>query len=79
MAKIKELTVGKSALVSLGANSYENVRIEHSLTMTLEEGDDAEVVRDKAMKGVNDYVRDEIDAVELKQRREASKAKRFGV
>lgn len=79
MAKVKELTVGKSVLVSLGHNSFENVRIEHSMTMNLEEGDDLNKVRDFAMTQVNEYVREEVDAVELKQRREASKAKRFGI
>lgn len=79
MAKILEFTVGKAALVSLGANSYENVRIETSLTVALEEGDDLEKERTKAMNNVNDYVRDEVDAVEMKERRACSKAKRFGI
>lgn len=79
MAKVKEVTVGKSVLVSLGQNSYENVRIELSLTMEIEEGDDVAKVRDDTMSRVNEYIRDEVDAVELKERRERSKAKRFGV
>ena len=79
MAKVKEITVGRSVLVSLGANSYENVRIDHSLTMAIEDGDDVNEVRGITMGKVNDYIRDEVDAVELKQRRETSKAKRFGV
>lgn len=79
MAKVKEIVVGKSVLVSLGQNSYENVRIENSQTMTIEDGDDIDKVRGIAMQYVNEYIREEVDAVELKQRREASKAKRFGV
>jgi len=79
MVKAKEFTVGKSVLVSLGQSTYENVRIETSLTVSLDEGDNMESERIRAMENVNAYVRDEVDAVELKQRREASKAKRFGV
>ena len=79
MAKITEFTVCKAALVSLGQNSYENVRLEASLTVTLDEGDDLDKERNKAMSNINDYLRDEIDAVELKERRASSKAKRFGI
>ena len=79
MAKVIEVTVGRSVLVSLGANSYENVRIDHSLTMAVEDNDEVGEVRVRAMEKVNEFIRDEVDALELKQRRETSKAKRFGV
>lgn len=79
MAKILEFTVGKAVLVSLGQNSYENVRLEANVTVALEEGDDLDKERTKAMGGVSDYLREEVDAVEMKQRRDQSKAKRFGI
>lgn len=77
MATVKEVTVGKSVLVSIG--NYENVRIMTSITMALSEGDDVSDVREKAMKDVNAYISDEVDGLELKQRKASSKAGRFGV
>lgn len=77
MAKVKSVRVGKLVTVNIG--NYENVRIETSVEMDIEDGDDVAKVRDKAMAEVNAYISDEVDGIELKQRKASSKAGRFGV
>jgi len=75
--KVKEITVSKSALVSIG--NYENVRIELSMTAAIDESDNVADVREQMTKDVNAYISDEVDGIELKQRKASSKAGRFGV
>lgn len=77
MAKVNSIRVGKTVTVNIG--NYENVRIETSVEMAIDVDDDVNAVRENAMKQVNAYISDEIDAVELKQRKATSKAQRFGV
>jgi hypothetical protein len=77
MAKVNSIRVGKTVTVNIG--NYENVRIETSVEMAIDTGDDVNAIRENAVKQVNAYISDEIDAVELKQRKATSKAQRFGV
>lgn len=77
MAKVSSIRVGKTVTVNIG--NYENVRIETSVEMAIDEGDDVAKVREKAMNEVNTYISDEVDGIELKQRKASSKAGRFGV
>ena len=77
MSKVTQVTVKRDALINIG--NYENVRVGVEETHVLEEGDTVEKVREVAMKSCNSYIAEEVDAIELKQRRQASKAGRFGV
>lgn len=77
MAKVSKIIVDKAVLVNTG--NYENVRIGYAEEVTLEEGDDAKAERTRATERVDNVLRDEVDAIELKTRRANSKAGRFGI
>lgn len=77
MAKVNGITVGKTVTVSIG--NYENVRVSAEVDMSIDEGDDVDAVREKAMKSINTFISGEVDAIELKRQKASSKAGRFGV
>ncbi len=76
MAKV---AVRKSVLISSG--QYENVRVECEFETQIEGDSVADLQKEagRLTEVANNYLREEVDAVELKTRKAQSKASRYGL
>lgn len=61
MSKISKVVIGYSRLVAGVPTQYENVRVERSEEITINEGDDVEKEITKAKKRIQKWIKSEVE------------------
>lgn len=74
---MKQVTVKRSVKVNLG--NYENTDVGIEISATVPGDEDVQVVARDMVAQADAFLRNKVDEIELGQRKEKSKAGRFGI